>query len=83
MNFLAPRVIGSITALPLLLFRSGLLPTFQIAAATSGISGVATIFGAGYYLGKLSGRRPLMKAARMSLVARLTFGGLVAPENLL
>lgn len=82
-NFLAPLVVASITSVPLLLFRFGLLPSFLVAAAASSVAGIGIIFAAGFFLGKLTGRRPWVKAGRMSLVAVLTFGALLAIENLL
>lgn len=82
-NFLAPLVVAGVMSLPLLLFVYGVLPTFQVAAAASSVLGVAIIFSAGYYLGRLTGRNPWIKASRMSVVALLTFGALLAIENLL
>jgi len=82
-NFLAPLAVASITSVPLLLFHFGILPSFSVAATASGIAGVSIIFIAGYSLGKLTHRSPWFKAIRMSIVALVTFGGLVLLENLL
>lgn len=82
-NFLAPIAVAAVTSIPLALFHFGLMPSFSIAAAASGIAGIAIIFVAEYTLGRLTHRRPWLKAIRMSIVALLTFGGLVALENLL
>lgn len=81
-NFAAPLLVASITSIPLLLFHFGLLTPFVVAAAASSLAGVGIIFVAGYYLGKLTHRKPWLKAARMSIVALLTFGALIALENL-
>jgi predicted membrane protein (TIGR00267 family) len=80
-NFLAPLIVALITSAPLLLFQFGLLQSFVVAAVISSISAIGIIFAAGYFLGRLTGRRPWVKAARMSLVALLTFGVLLAVEN--
>lgn len=82
-NFLAPIVVASITSFPLVLFHFGLLPSFFVAAGTSGVAGLSIIFVAGYSLGKLTHRSPWFKALRMSVVALLTFGGLLLLENVL
>ena len=82
-NFLAPIVVASITSVPLVLFHFGFLPSFVAAAAAAGIAGISIIFAAGYSLGKLTHRKPWFKAIRMSLVALLTFAGLLALENFL
>ena len=82
-NFLAPIAVAGVTSIPLALFHFGLLPSFSVAAATSGVAGVAIIFFAGYSMGKQIHRKPWLKAVRMSIVAILTFAGLVLLENLL
>lgn len=82
-NFLAPIAVAGVTSVPLVLFRGGLLPSFSLAAAASGVAGVSIIFAAGYSLGRLTHRKPWFKAVRMSVVALLTFGGLLLLENLL
>jgi len=82
-NFLAPLAVAGITSVPLVLFQVGVLPSFLVAAAVSSVTGIGIIFGAGFFLGKLTGRRPWLKAVRMSVVAALTFGVLLAIENLL
>lgn len=82
-NFLAPIAVAGVTSVPLVLFRVGLVPSFSIAAAASGFGGVSIIFAAGYSLGKLTHRKPWIKAIRMSIVALLTFGGLFLLQNLL
>lgn len=81
-NFLAPIAVAGVTSTPLVLYRVGLLPTYPIAAAASGLAGVSIIFAAGYSLGRLTHRTPWIKAVRMSIVALLTFGGLLLLENL-
>jgi VIT1/CCC1 family predicted Fe2+/Mn2+ transporter len=82
-NFLAPIAVASITSIPLVLLRVGLLPSYSVAAAASGFAGVSIIFAAGYSLGKLTHRTPWFKALRMSVVALLTFGGLFLLQNVL
>jgi VIT1/CCC1 family predicted Fe2+/Mn2+ transporter len=82
-NFLAPIAVAAVTSIPLAFFHLGLLPSFSVAAAASGIAGISIIFFVGYSMGKLTHRKPWFKAVRMSIVALLTFGGLVLLENLL
>lgn len=82
-NFLAPIAVAAVTSIPLVAFHFGLFPAFSTAAAVSGIAGVSIIFVAGYSMGKLTHRKPWVKAVRMSVVAIVTFGGLVLLENLL
>ena len=82
-NFVAPLFVALVTSLPLLMFQARLLTEFSVAAGASSGLGILIIFASGYYLGKLSGRRPWKKAARMTLVALLTFGVLLAIEHLL
>ncbi|OGS45813.1 MAG: hypothetical protein A3K66_01630 [Euryarchaeota archaeon RBG_16_67_27] len=82
-NFLAPLVVALVTSLPLLMFQARLLPDFSVAAGASGGLGILIISVSGYYLGKLSGKRPWRKAGRMTIVAFLTFSGLLAIEHFL
>lgn len=82
-NFLAPLFVALVTSLPLLMFQVGLLTEFSVAAGASSGLGMLIIFVSGYYLGKLSGKRPWKKAARMTVVALLTFGLLLAVEHFL
>ncbi|HEY7588250.1 MAG TPA: hypothetical protein VIB49_05840 [Thermoplasmata archaeon] len=80
-NFLAPLVVAVLMGTPLMLYEAGVIHDFTVAAWVSSIFGLAIIFGAGYYLGSLSGRRPWIKALRMSVVAVLTFLALVFLEQ--
>ncbi len=81
-NFLAPLFVAGVTGTPILLYRVGVIPDFVLAAGFSSALGIAIIFGAGYYLGSLIGRKPWRKAIRMTLVALLTFLVLVTLERL-
>ena len=81
-NFAAPLLVAGITGIPLLLHEAGAIPDFAIAASVSAAAGIAIIFVTGYYLGRLSGRRPWTKAVRMAAVALLTFGALALLERL-
>jgi len=82
-NFLAPLVIALVTGLPILLFEAGVLTEFIAAAAVSAVLGMGIIFGTGFYLGVLSGRKPLIRALRMTGVAILTFALLVVLQRAL
>ena len=82
-NFLAPLLVALMTSIPLLIFRAGWLSDFLPAALASSIIGVGIIFGAGYFLGRLTGRKPWRKAVRFSAIALLTFGGLLLLERVL
>jgi len=82
-NFLAPLVVALVTGLPILLFEVGVLTEFIAAAAASAVLGMGIIFGTGFYLGVLSGRKPLIRALRMTGVAILTFALLVVLERVL
>jgi len=82
-NFLAPLFVVSVTGAPIVLYRLGVLTDFIVAAGLSSAFGIGIIFGAGYYLGTLTGKRPWRKATRMTLVAILTLGALVTLERLL
>ncbi len=82
-NFAAPLAVFAIMGTPLLLYRGGVVADFTLVAVASGALGVALIFFVGYYLGRLSGRRPWIKALRMSLVAGMTFLALVVIEQFL
>lgn len=80
-NFLAPLFVAVVTGTPLMLYEAGVLHDFVFAAWVSSSLGLAIIFATGYYLGSLSGRRPWVKAVRMSIVAALTFLALVFLER--
>ena len=82
-NFLAPLVVALVTGLPILLFEVGVLTEFIAAAAASAVLGMGIIFGTGFYLGVLSGRKPLIRALRMTGVAILTFALLVVLQRAL
>jgi len=82
-NFLAPLFVAFVTSLPLLMFQARLLTEFSVAAGASSGLGLGIIFVSGYYLGKLSGKKPWKKAVRMTIVALLTFGVLLALEHFL
>jgi VIT1/CCC1 family predicted Fe2+/Mn2+ transporter len=82
-NFLAPLIVASITSIPLLLFRAGWLGDFFAASLVSSVLGISIIFGAGYFLGYLTGRPPWRKAVRMSAIALLTFAALLLLERTL
>jgi len=82
-NFLAPLLVAGVAILPLLLFQARYLEDFGIAAGVSSGLCVLIIFVSGYLLGRLTGRRPWMRAVRMSIVALLTFAVLLAIEHFL
>ncbi|HKZ24016.1 MAG TPA: hypothetical protein VJ224_06395 [Thermoplasmata archaeon] len=82
-NFLAPIFVALVTTIPILMYQARILPDFIIASALSSALALSIILGAGYYLGKLTGRRPWRKAIRMTVVAVLTFGALLAIQHLL
>jgi predicted membrane protein (TIGR00267 family) len=82
-NFLAPIFVALVTTAPILMHQARILPDFLVASALSGALALGIILVAGYYLGKLTGRKPWRKAIRMSSLALLTFGALLAIEHLL
>src|SRR3972149_6185468 len=82
-NLFVPLVVALVTGLPILLFEAGVLTEFLAAAAASAALGMGIIFGTGFYLGVLSGRKPLIRALRMTGVAILTFALLVILERVL
>lgn len=82
-NFSAPLLVAGITSTPILLFDIGVIPSFGTAALLSSGLGLAIVFAAGFYLGRLTPRSPWLKAIRMTLVALLTFAVLVALERFL
>lgn len=82
-NFAAPLIVASITSIPLFLYRAGWLGDFLAASIVSSVLAIGIIFGAGYFLGHLSGRKPWRKAIRMSAVALLTFAALLVLERTL
>lgn len=82
-NFLAPIFVALVTTIPIFAYQARLLPDFVFASAVSSGLALCILFAAGYYLGKRTGRRPWRKATRMTVVAILTFAGLIAVQNLL
>jgi len=82
-NFLAPIFVAVVTTMPILAYQARILSDFVLASAISSTLALCIILAAGYYLGKLTGRRPWRKAFRMTLVAVLTFAALLAIEHLL
>ena len=82
-NFLAPIFVALVTTIPILAYQARILSDFVLASAISSTLALCIILAAGYYLGKLTGRRPWRKAIRMTVVAVLTFAALLAIEHLL
>ena len=82
-NFLVPLVVAVVTSLPIVLFEAGILRDFVAAAAISAALAMGIIFGTGYYLGVLSGRKPLLRALRMTGVAIVTFAVLIVLQRFL
>ncbi len=82
-NFLAPLAVAAVTGTPILLLKAGIVAELVTAATISSALAIALIFATGYYLGTLTGRRPWRKAVRMSIIAILTFGGLLLLDRLL
>lgn len=80
-NFLVPLVVAFVTVIPLFLFQAGILADFLTAAALAGALGLGIIFGSGYLLGRIAGRKPWRKAIRMALVGILTFAILLILER--
>ena len=72
-NLAAPLLVFAVIGAPIGAYRLGLVTDFGAAAVASGALGIAIIFATGYYLGGLTGGRPWAKAARMAVVACLTF----------
>jgi len=82
-NFLAPLVVALVTGLPIILFEAGILADFVAAATASAALGMGIIFGTGFYLGVQSGRKPMLRALRMTGVAVLTFAALIGLQRIL
>lgn len=80
-NAAAPLVVLLVTSSPLLLFRIGVVGDLTSAAWISVFAAVGIVFGAGFYLGRITRTGALKKGIRMVVIAVATFLALTLLEK--